>query len=60
MTRREIVELLKSLPKNIILVLDGAYAEYVIKDDYDPGFSLADEFDNVEFCGIEVLSIPLP
>ena len=47
LTRREIVELLKSLPKNIILVLDGAYAEYVIKDDYDPGFSLADEFDNV-------------
>ena len=47
LTRREIVELLKSLPKNIILVLDGAYAEYVVKDDYDPGFSLADEFDNV-------------
>ena len=47
LTRKEIVELLKALPKNIIVVLDGAYAEYVIKDDYDGGFSLVDEFDNV-------------
>ena len=47
LTRKEIIDLLKALPKNIIVVLDGAYAEYVIKDDYDGGFSLVDEFDNV-------------
>ena len=47
LTRKEIVELLKILPKNIIVVLDGAYAEYVIKDDYDGGFSLVNEFENV-------------
>ena len=47
MKRKEIVDLLKTLPKNVIVVLDGAYAEYVIKDDYDRGFSLVDEFDNL-------------
>jgi len=47
LTHKEIIDLLKALPKNIIVVLDGAYAEYVIKDDYDGGFSLVDEFDNV-------------
>ena len=28
-------------------MLDGAYAEYVIKDDYDSGFSLTEEFENI-------------
>ena len=45
--RTEIVNLLNELPKNIILVLDCAYAEYVIKDDYDKGFSLVEDFENV-------------
>ena len=47
LTRSEIVSLLKSLPKHIIVVLDGAYAEYVNKDDYDNGFSLVKEFENI-------------
>ena len=47
MTRSEINEILNKLPKNIILVLDGAYAEYVTKDDYDNGFSLVDQFENI-------------
>ena len=29
------------------MVLDGAYAKYVTKDDYDNGFSLVDQFDNI-------------
>ena len=47
LTRNQIIDLLDKLPKNIILVLDGAYAEYVIKEDYDSGFSLAGQFENV-------------
>ncbi len=47
LTSSEIINLLEKLPKNIILVLDGAYAEYVTKADYDSSFSLADKFENV-------------
>ena len=47
LSRTEIVNLLTNLPKHILVVLDGAYAEYVIKDDYDSGFSLAEEFENI-------------
>ncbi len=47
LSRTEIVNLLHNLPKHIIVVLDGAYAEYVLKDDYDSGFSLIEEFENV-------------
>lgn len=47
LTRIEIFNLLEQLPKNIIVVLDGAYAEYVMKEDYDAGFSLTNEFENV-------------
>ena len=47
LSRTEIVNLLNKLPKHIVVVLDGAYAEYVIKDDYDSGFSLTEEFENI-------------
>tara|TARA_Y100001970_G_scaffold18251_1_gene20512 strand:+ start:9401 stop:10750 length:1350 start_codon:yes stop_codon:yes gene_type:complete len=47
LTRNEIIALLNNLPKNIILVLDGAYAEYVTKEDYDNGFSLVEQFENL-------------
>ena len=47
LSRTAIVNLLNNLPKHIIVVLDGAYAEYVIKDDYDSGFSLTEEFENI-------------
>jgi len=43
----EIVKLMQSLPKQIILVLDGAYAEYVLEKDFDKGFSLTEEFENI-------------
>ncbi len=47
LSRNQIIDILDKLPKNIILVLDGAYAEYVTKEDYDSSFSLVDQFENV-------------
>jgi len=47
LSKTEIKAIMLKIPKNVILVLDGAYAEYVEKDDYDAGFSLVKEFENV-------------
>lgn len=43
----EIKRLHAALPKNVLLVLDAAYAEYVFANDYSSGMELAGEFDNV-------------
>ena len=48
----EVSRLRDGLRDDILLVLDGAYAEYLIADDYDPGTghvarSIADQNDNV-------------
>lgn len=40
-----LTRLAESLPKHVLLVIDGAYAEYV--DGFDGGASLVDRFDNV-------------
>jgi histidinol-phosphate aminotransferase len=41
------VRLLRNgLPDNVLLVLDAAYAEYVNRNDYDPGFELASAGEN--------------
>ena len=45
--RSEIVKLMQSLPKQVVLVLDGAYTEYVLEKDFDKGFSLTEEFENI-------------
>ena len=45
--QKKIVKKVKRFSKYIILVLDGAYAEYVTKKDYDNGFSLVDQFENL-------------
>lgn len=47
LSKVEIRELMSIIPKNVIVVIDAAYAEYVEKDDYDAGFSLIKEYDNV-------------
>ncbi len=47
LSRDKIVKLMNSISKNIIVVLDGAYVEYVEKDDYDKGFSLTNEYENI-------------
>ena len=47
LSKEEIRELMSKIPKNIIVVLDGAYSEYVEKDDYDSKFLLVKEFNNI-------------
>lgn len=45
--RDKIEELHARLPKDIILVLDGAYAEYVDDPEYTDGHDLVEKHDNV-------------
>ncbi len=46
----EIRRLHAGLPKNVILVLDAAYAEYVRKNDYEAGVELVSGNRNVVMC----------
>ncbi len=43
----EVQRLHAGLPGNVLLVLDGAYAEYVTAPDFDPGFTLVNTTENV-------------
>lgn len=43
----EVRRLHAALPEDCLLVIDGAYAEFVQDPDYESGIKLADEFDNV-------------
>jgi histidinol-phosphate aminotransferase len=43
----EIKRLHAGLPPHVLLVLDAAYAEYVIKNDYTSGLELVSTYDNV-------------
>jgi len=43
----EIKRLHSGLPKNVLLVLDAAYAEYVRRNDYEAGLELVAEAENV-------------
>ena len=47
LSKTEIRDLMSRIPKNVVVVLDGAYAEYVMEKDYDINFSLVDEFENI-------------
>ena len=38
-TRVEVAHLLRNLPSDILVLLDGAYAEFVDADDYEDGFA---------------------
>ena len=42
----EVARLRAELPSDVLLVLDAAYAEYVERADYDPGFDLVDSGQN--------------
>jgi len=42
----ETQRLRRALPPEVVLVLDGAYAEYVERPDYDPGSALVDATPN--------------
>lgn len=43
----EIRRLADRLPTNVLLVVDGAYAEYMRADDYEDGFALVEAYPNV-------------
>ncbi|ODA66258.1 Histidinol-phosphate aminotransferase 2 [Methyloligella halotolerans] len=42
----ELKRLREGLPEDVVLVIDAAYAEYVLKDDYQPGIALVDATPN--------------
>jgi histidinol-phosphate aminotransferase len=44
---REVRRLHAGLPPHVVLALDSAYADYVEREDYEPGTALVREFDNV-------------
>jgi histidinol-phosphate aminotransferase len=46
-TKAELERLADALPPRVLLVLDAAYAEYATQEDYDGGFSLVHERENV-------------
>jgi len=46
----EVKRLHKSLPPNLLLVLDAAYAEYVRRNDYEAGIELVATSENVVMC----------
>ena len=47
LTKKEVLELRKKLNKNILLVIDDAYAEYMKNSDYSSGLDLFKNKDNV-------------
>jgi len=47
LSKKEIRDLMSRVPSYVIVVLDCAYAEYVMEADYDIDFSLVKEFDNI-------------
>ena len=46
-TATEIERLIAGMPSDIVVILDGAYAEYVTRKDYDPGARWVENHDNV-------------
>ena len=44
---REMRRLYDGLPKNVLLIIDAAYEEYAVIDDYESGTQLVHEYDNV-------------
>ena len=47
LTAEEVSRLHQGLPAHVLLVLDGAYAEFVLANDYDAGVALVEKHDNV-------------
>ena len=46
-TKDDVRRLHAGLPKNVLLVIDAAYAEYVSRNDYESGVELVDQAENV-------------
>ena len=47
LNKNDLNKLLSNIPKNVIVIIDGAYAEYVENENYDNGFDLIKRFDNI-------------
>ena len=47
LNKQEVRRLCEGLPKNVLLVLDNAYAEFVTAADYDAGIGAVNDFENV-------------
>ncbi len=45
--RDEVRRLLAGLPRSTLLVIDAAYAEFVARNDYEPGIELVESAENV-------------
>jgi histidinol-phosphate aminotransferase len=46
LSEREVARLQAGLPKHVVLVIDAAYAEFVNRNDYEPGIRLVDKSEN--------------
>lgn len=44
--REELVRLRKSLPDSVMLMIDSAYADYVVEADYEAGSAIVDAYPN--------------
>ena len=44
---RTLARFIEAVPREVMVILDGAYAEYPMCEDYDAGLHFADEFPNV-------------
>tara|TARA_B100001057_G_scaffold463037_1_gene516609 strand:- start:1310 stop:2176 length:867 start_codon:yes stop_codon:yes gene_type:complete len=45
--KNELINFLNKVPKNILVVIDGAYAEFVTDSKFSDGLSLTDQFPNL-------------
>lgn len=46
-TKDDVRKLQAGLPKNVLLIIDAAYSEYVSRNDYESGVELVDQAENV-------------
>ena len=44
---KDLVKLIQKLPKNIVLVIDSAYAEYVLDKNYVDGSEFVEKYENI-------------
>ena len=47
LSKDDVRKLHAGLPKNVLLLIDAAYAEYVSRNDYESGVSLIDQAENI-------------
>ncbi|MBX6370134.1 MAG: histidinol-phosphate transaminase [Rhodospirillales bacterium] len=50
LSRDAVKRLHAGLPPHVLLVIDAAYAEYVVRNDYEPGIELVEAHKNVVMC----------